>query len=255
MTNHKLLQGLLLLALCGAAFVEPAEAVFPGGRKWAAGLGVFTSPNPFIDHGTEIAPIPLILYSGDRFQALGTGLQYSLIRSPRLQFGMQSNFRFEGFDPEKGSHLAGMERRNGAFEVGARASWFLSPSIGEFAIQAMTDASGVHDGHEVSFGLQRPFGTMRWSIAPSVSAKWKSAELVDYYYGVRASEATDDRTSYAGEAAWNWGAGVEFNYFMSWDWLLTGGTDYQRLSSEIRDSPIVEDGHAFSQSVAVLYLF
>src|SRR5690606_15364980 len=51
------------------------------------------------------------------------------------------------------------------------------------------DISNTHDGYEVYFNYGRSFRRQRWFFEPSLGASYKSADMNDYYWGVRPEEA------------------------------------------------------------------
>ena len=143
-----------------------------------------------------------------------------------------------GYDPEDADRLTGMESRDNSVEAGINGVWPIWPVIVSAAY--FTDVSGKSDGNSAILGVSRPFRLGdRWSIAPSVGTQWLSAEVVDYYYGVRPSEVTATRPAYEGKSAFNLRLGVMAHYRLAHDWSLFGGVGYTWLGSGVADSPIV----------------
>jgi outer membrane protein len=66
-----------------------------------------------------------------------------------------------------------------------------------------------------------------------------SSSYVDYYYGVRATEATPTRRAYAGKSSWS----PEFGLLVIWRasprQSLFANFNYERYSSEVRNSPLM----------------
>jgi outer membrane protein len=69
--------------------------------------------------------------------------------------------------------------------------------------------------------------------------EYLSSSYVDYYYGVRATEATPTRPAYAGKSSWS----PEFGLLVSWQagprQSLFANFNYERYGSEVRNSPLM----------------
>ncbi|GJM45341.1 MAG: structural protein MipA [Gemmatimonadota bacterium] len=234
-----------LLSLLAAQSVGAAGG-FPGDRHWAVGIGVATSPSPFADHATEVLPIPLVVYQGDRFHAAGAEIGYTVARGRWGALDLKARPRFEGFDPKAGSALEGMVERDGTLELGA------SLAFGALNVGFSQDAADVHGGREASLSIGIPWRGKRWDMTTSVGVAWKSADLIDYYYGVRADEATADRAAFQGDSAFTLTSDLTLTSQISWNWMLFVGAQGERLSSAVTDSPIVEDDYQFSSFVGLI---
>ena len=235
-----------LLSLLLTSTAAHADGGFPGGRSWAVGLGVATSPSPFIDHQTETLPFPLVVYQGERFRALGAGMSYRLLGSIWGSLDLTAIPRFEGFDPKAGSALDGMKERKGTLELGADLTF------GPLSLAVSQDAAGVHQGQEASLSFGVPWHGKRWELISSLGIKWKSANLVDYYYGVRETEANANRPSYEGSSAFALTSDLTLTSQVSWNWLLFASVQGERLPSAITGSPIVEDEYQLSSFVGII---
>ena len=57
----------------------------------------------------------------------------------------------------------------------------------------MHDALNVTKGDELRLGYSYDWKSGRWHLRPALTLMLRSARLNDYYYGVRADEATANR--------------------------------------------------------------
>ena len=112
---------------------------------------------------------------------------------------------------------------------------------GMLQVNAFHDVSGTHNGYELDLDYGIGFRARRWYLRPSVGASYKSAELNDYYWGVRPSEANEVLPAYEAGAGINVRARLSANYYFSRSWLLTLSAEYERLNDEAAGSPIVTD--------------
>lgn len=221
--------------------------------EWGVGVGIALNQAPHRGVDTDIVGGPFPFYEGERLSVGFGSMSYRLINSDKLQFSLLGRARFDGYDPDKSSALSGMQKRDPSFDVG-----FSAGTGGLWGIASLTvsgDALGVHKGFEVSALYEYPIQLRRWTIVPSVGVNWRSAELIDYYYGVRATEASSSRAQYNGRAATNVSVGLSGAYKINGHWSAIGGVEYVRLSDSIQSSPIIESNHEASVFSALVYRF
>ncbi|HEY8519687.1 MAG TPA: MipA/OmpV family protein [Gammaproteobacteria bacterium] len=129
--------------------------------------------------------------------------------------------------------------RDYAFEVGLE---LLSDGDWGFLQAAVHhDASDKHGGSELYVNYGRSFRRQRWFVEPSVGVSWKSADLNDYYWGVRPHEASIWLPEYRAGAGANVEARIAASYQIDRHWAFHAAAQYERLSSEAAASPLVEE--------------
>jgi len=109
-------------------------------------------------------------------------------------------------------------------------------------LQALTDVTGVHEGHEVRMALMLPWlwGEQRWAL--TLGTNYKSRGILDYYYGVSARDVDDSALFYTPASA-----GMERLLRLDWQkplsrhWSLRAMLQYVELPREIHASPLVSD--------------
>jgi outer membrane protein len=117
-----------------------------------------------------------------------------------------------------------------------RAGW------GQLRAEFVHDALNVTKGEELRFGYSYDWNSGRWHLRPALTLMQRSGRLNNYYYGVRADEATLNRPQYmpgAGTDAW---LGLYGYYDISRGWRALGGIGVNLLDNRVRNSPIVRDG-------------
>jgi outer membrane protein len=78
---------------------------------------------------------------------------------------------------------------------------------------------------------------------------------VDYYYGVRSKESLPSRPKYNASDALNPFISLQLTYKISERWDIFSNFKYQRLDSEISDSPIVDQSYKTSLMFGLIYGF
>jgi len=228
----------LLMLGGGAGLLLPANAV-AGKLGVGAAITMYTPPHKGADTGFSGGLF--FFYQGERLELGFFENSYALIRTPRYALKLTANPRFESLDPSDSPALSGMEDRDLAFDAGLA---FETGGIwGSMQIKVLSDITGTHEGQEISLFYTRPFVKARWRIEPTAGLILKSDNLVDYYYGVRSSEAREDRPAYQGQSTINSHLGLNLIYGATRHWNVIAGLSYEHLGGKIRNSPVIEKNY------------
>ncbi len=253
--SFRLLQFTILAALLGVAPLAAQGPPEPEGLRWSLGLGVISSPRPYVGADNQTRVIPILDLEYKRFYFRGVLAGYQVIESERFDLDVIGRAQFAGYEEKDSRFLAGMEERRETAELGLRAAW----KLGRFALEAtaVTDALGRHDGTEASLELtwSRIFDRGRAGLFPSVGVVWQDSSFVDYYAGVRPSEARPGRPAFSGESALNVGVGLRGFVQVTDRVRFLGLLRLERLANGFADSPIVDSDSAYFALVALAYEF
>lgn len=225
---------------------------------WRLGvaLGYGERSNPLLNADDIPIAVDLdIAYFGERFffdngdvgltfadNERVTASAMARLRSDRVFFG-RTNTRFVNIGAT-GQNLESpvevkVPDRDYAVEAGVE---LLSDGRwGFLQASAFHDVSGTHGGYELDLDYGIGFRAGLWYLRPSVGASYKSAELNDYYWGVRPDEANVALPAYQAGAGINVRARLNANYYFSRNWMLTLSAEYERLNDEAAGSPIVSE--------------
>ncbi len=228
----------------------------PPGGGWTMGIFGFSSDTPYGFRDT--AGAPLIEYENEYFK-LGlpsTEVKLPWISNEQLSFGLTVDiFGSEGgYEASDATILHGMAERKSGVWAGAtmnfRSEWV------ELSLKALGDLGGDSEGTSVEFEASHTFFVSdRFTISPKIGAVWLDDKTVDYYYGVRAGEATATRAAYTGEATVNVRLGVNFGYMLTERQMLMLDISATKLGSGITDSPIVVDDTVTSVGLGYMFRF
>jgi len=221
------------------------------------GAGMLVKDEPFKGVGTEVYPLPFYMYQGRAFTMRGLSATYELSGNDALAIRALARFRTDGYDADDSSDLRGMSDRRNSLDVGAEL--WLENSWGNLGLDAVTDALSEHDGHEATLSYVLPFrgafGIRELGLRPMLGLSWRSENLNNYYYGVRAREATVARTAYKSGDAVNPYAGIVLDYQLAERWSIFSLFRNEWLADEITDSPIIDQQNVVSVIVGLLYRF
>jgi outer membrane protein len=238
-----------------AVGAAPPTAPPPSGLRWSLGLGVISSPRPYVGASNQITPIPLIELYYKKLYVQGIQAGYHFIDNEKFTLDMRAGFVFAGLDPKDSPDLAGMMQRDPTIELGFVFDW--KPGKYKLSTSITTDILGVSNGQQAETNFSRTwmFGQYRWGLTPSIGVVWQSSNYIDYYYGVTPEEVQPGRPEFIGHSAVNFQSGLLAFYRLSGRVTLVGLVQIQRLDNEIFLSPIVDNQRAIFGLLGATYRF
>ena len=156
-------------------------------------------------------------------------------------------------DNQRSLSIDDIASRKWAINAGIRGHYFVSN--GEWQLTLLQDISNVHQGQ--SMGLQY---SHRWQwrdvrIGMRIGTEWKSADLIDYYYGVSQRDTEHSDFYFKGNAGLQtyMAISVQKPINKNWSWLANIG--YRRLPDSLVDSPLIERNNIRNAFLGVAYRF
>ena len=136
---------------------------------------------------------------------------------------------------------------------GIRGHYFLSK--GEWQLTFQQDISNVHKGQQVRLEYSHNWLWHKFHLALRVGTDWKSARLIDYYYGVSERDTHVTEFYFEGQSGWQtyMSVTVQKPITETWSWLANLG--YRKLPNSLTNSPIVEQNHISNIFLGVAYRF
>lgn len=125
--------------------------------------------------------------------------------------------------------------RNADWSAGFRSAVYLGPLV--LQGQVRREITDYHNGYTASAqgGLRVQIKNL--NLHGIVGASYQSEEVVDYYYGVTASEVSPDFALYNPGDDLTYNAEVGASYPISEDWILRGQVNYTQYDEDIVNSP------------------
>ena len=231
-----------------------AETMPVGTSGAGLGVAVRAENSLYRGGGTRNDLVPIYVYEGKRvfLEAYRAGLK--LNDTPDARLDVFVGYRFEGFPYDRiPASLAGMANRGPGVDLGVayqyRKPW------GTLFGEVLRDAAGGSNGTEVRLGYRYDWNIGKLQLQPQLSFAARDANLNNYYYGVRPSEATTTRPAYEPGSGVNAEFGLFAAYRLSERWRLIGGVSAKRWSSGVSASPIVEDRKQLAGQLGLAYDF
>ena len=248
------LVGMLLALPVMAADFDPGD---DGARPITVGAGVLWRDKVYDDYedSDKIQPFPLILFEGDRFFVRASNLGWKFVRGSEWEVAAIAEFEGDGYDESSSDTLDGMDDRDPYFGVGGQVTW--QPSKWGFTLKGTTDVASESDGTQIAGNVHwtTKDGAILWRF--SGGGTWMSEDYVDYYYGVKSSEAIPGvRPRFSPDEEMSYDlAGLMIYQQNDSPWLLATGAKYTMYGDEVDDSPITSDDSELSLFLGIGYTF
>lgn len=157
-------------------------------------------------------------------------------------------------EQRQGSLLNGIQSRHSSFEVGIEYVKRFAHS--DIHVRVMHDMLSRHKGHLLAADYSRPIYTTNWLILPSIGMSYLSQKSVDYYYGIKAAEATVNRAEYLPDSGWSVRASLYAERPINSSWTFFAFASYTKFSHSITNSPIVSvESGTHTLALGVLWSF
>jgi outer membrane scaffolding protein for murein synthesis (MipA/OmpV family) len=225
----------------------------PAVSSWGLGVAVATERETYRDAGNKTQAIPLLMYDSEYVRVFGNMVDLKLPSAAGIRFAVRAKYGLgAGYEADDSPYLAGMAERKGSLWLGGAATW-KSPLLSLSA--EWLKAGGASKGQQFNLTAEHTFGFGRLQLTPHLGALWKDDKNVDYYYGVRAAEATAARPAYTGTATTDINAGGRLDYAVRPNQLILLDISSTHRGAGISDSPLVPRTTAPSLRLGYLYKF
>ena len=227
----------------------------PSPVQWSLGLGMISSPRPYVGAINSVTPLPVIELYYKKLYIQGIQAGYHFIDTKNFALDARARLVFAGLDPADSPFLEGMTERESSIEGGLVFDW--KPGNYKLSASAYTDLLGRSDGQQVGLDFSRAwtFNRSQWGLTPSIGLVWQSSNFVDYYFGVTPEEARPDRPAFRGHSVVNFRSSLLAFFFVTMRVQLVGVLQVQRLDNGIFDSPIVDQRRGVSGFFGITYRF
>ncbi len=222
------------------------------------GAGAYMQTQPYKNVDAIVLPSPVIFFDNGvayvRWTRVGVYFLGDKQDDFSWGFSLTAQPRTYGYKSSDSSYLAGMDERKTSFEGGLAFSTQLDKTYLE--IMALTDILDRHDTWIIKAELGRDYKFGKLSLYPSLIAIYNSSKFMDYYYGVKSSEAiVSIRDEYKADAGLQLGAQTYIKYPLTDSLSAFINLRVDKLPQEATDSPIVSDDYIYSGLASLIYTF
>jgi MipA family protein len=254
----------------------------PQGWQVSIGVGAGVRTNPVMDNSNiPMIVIPQVNYQGERFflQNLDVGYElwsddqqkFSLLLTPSYDqiffhhwqaatfvSTLEANGALTKDDSQPTVELLNRtinkrqlhERRMAA--LGGLEYSFQSEAV-DIQLQALHELTDYYQGDELRIALSKTINFDRSEVKLTLGANWQSDRSLDYFYGVRFTEApAQEYHPSSGVTAL---MRFDWSYQLDAHWSLRFFTSYRRLGSAIADSPLTTSDNVVTAFAGGVYHF
>jgi outer membrane protein len=143
--------------------------------------------------------------------------------------------------------------RKWAVNGGLRGHYF--STVGEWQLALLQDISNVHKGQLVALQYSRKWLWRDFQIRLRLGTDWKSAALIDYYYGVSKRDTSLTEYYFNGKSGWQTYLSINVLKPINENWSWLAKMSYRRLPNSLTDSPLIEKNSVRNVFLGVAYRF
>jgi outer membrane protein len=221
------------------------------------GAGPYVQTQPYNGADAVVLPSPVIFFDNHLFYVRWTrvGLYFLGESGDDFSWGfsLTAQPRPFGYEDTDSKTLRGMADRSTSWEGGL--AFGVENRTGFIEMLALHDLLDHSNGTLLRAEIGTEYTWGDWYFLPSALLIWFSDPFNDYYYGVRADEATASRPAYHATAGLNAAVQAYLSYSISEHWHVLGNLRTDYLNPTIRNSPITDDDFMVSGMVSLLYSF
>ena len=208
------------------------------------GIGVALNQEIYLGYNHRIIPLPIIGYNGEKLKVLGPFVSYKIANIKDINISLVLAPTFKGFKASDSEVFIGMDKRSSSVAAGLalRYKW----ERWKVGITNTHDILNKSNGHLITAKLAHVFNQGPIFIEPSIAITYQNRSYVDYYYGVKKSEALESRIAYTGKNALNTSLGLSISTPIFFDGFTRLTTQYTHYDSTITNSPLVDKNSSFS---------
>ncbi|MFY8274585.1 MipA/OmpV family protein [Pseudoalteromonas sp. SSDWG2] len=118
-----------------------------------------------------------------------------------------------------------------------------------------SELTNYYSGQQGNISLSKLYSIREHLFVLSAQMQYQSNELTRYYYGSHRDEASVGFSIYQPKHAFNASMQITYQYQINEQWRVISDLKWQRLDSEIGDSPLVADRHLLSYYAGVAWSF
>ncbi|ANF56361.1 MipA/OmpV family protein [Halotalea alkalilenta] len=241
----------LCTAWAPAALAQESQT--KDGSQWTLGIGAVVLDKPYRDFDREVLPLPLLSYESEWISASVPTFDVKLHSTDSLSFRLRARWSGDGYEAKDAPVLSGMDERESSLWAGGAVTW--KTDFANLSGEVLADTMGNSKGTRAKLQIDRRFATGKFGFTPRLAAEWVDDEYVDYYYGVRRSEARAGRAFYEGKATTNMQFGLRMDYSPSRHHSLFVDLGATRFGGSVKDSPLVDKSTGTSLALGYVYRF
>jgi outer membrane protein len=207
----------------------------PKGFLYGAAVGV--SRTLYTGTDEKYFAFPVLGYRNDKLFVFGPFVSYEVTNIGKTRFSLKAKPRLDGYKESDSAIFKGMFDRKPGIDIGLELQF--EKEKWKLGFSGFHDVLDRSSGSELSISLGKALRYGPFFIEPELKLDWQDQKLVDYYYGVRRSEATVLRSEYDPKSALNASFGVTLSTPIFFGGLTRLSFKHTQYDTNITRSPLV----------------
>ncbi|MDB1125978.1 MipA/OmpV family protein [Vibrio algarum] len=218
-------------------------------------LGALTSSDYYKEQKDSTSILYNGGYRGDNFNIDLSGLNYRFFMDDTGIFNANIYAAISGspYESSDAKVLAGMSQRRVGADLGLNGD--INFGDGIFSLFFQHDVTGASGGYNTGLKYAHIFDFGAIDLVPFAGVTYYSDDYVDYYYGVKKSEAKGKRTAYKPEGEFVYTAGYKLIAELGENLNFNHSAAYVGLGDEMSKSPIMENDYQWLLTASISYHF
>lgn len=225
-------------------------------NNFSVGAGVGVLETPYKDYDRDVVPVPVITYEGDDFWFRGLGGGYYLWNDESDKLSITAYYSPFEFKPKDSDNwqLRRLDKRKATLMAGL--SYVHNTQYGFLRTSLAGDTLDNSNGISWDLAWLYRYTNGGLTLTPGIGLEWSSENMNEYYYGVSGNESRRSGLDrYDPDSDWSPYLELSASYKLTDAWSVYGVGRYTHLSSEVKDSPMVDKSWAGALSAGVTYSF
>lgn len=221
--------------------------------KWGVGIFAGSEKTPYRGFDNKTNALPMLTYENQWVRVFGPGVDVKMGSAGPFSFELTAKYSGDGYKASDSTYLQGMDTRDGSIWLGGRVNW--KNELANLSAELLGDGSGNSKGQQFKLGVDKHFQLGSIHLVPRLEINWQDQKYVDYYYGVKASEANAGRAAYVGESGVSTELGLRVSYVVAPKHTVFMDLSATALPTSIKNSPLVDRSTQSAIRLGYLYSF
>ncbi len=227
-------------------------------QKLTVGAGAYFQNEPYKDTPTLVLPSPVIFFDNSVVYARWSRFGIYFLGDKKEDYSWGFSFtvqpRTSGYKSSDSEFLKGMDNRKSTFEGGlAWSARYKNSSYIE--IMLLGDMLHTYNSWISKVEIGNEFKTGNFTFYPSAMILYQPRKFVDYYYGIKNTEATLNRPAYSPKGGFEFGVQTYIKYPITQKISVFLNIRADKVPNSAYNSPLVTNKFIYSGLASLLYTF
>lgn len=244
------------IKIAASIFLVMTSLCFPAhADSLTIGAGTHYVNTPYKKYNNHGEFMPVITYDSDRFYIDDSVAGVYIVKNNSHEFDVGIGITDREFNND---HASGVMRKLRTRKITSMASlnYQYKTNYGNFFTSIAADILDRHNGFTADASYEAPFQIGRMGVAIRGGFQWQSSKYNKYYYGISREES-----QYSGISSYNPDSTVSpyinatATYSITKNWGIFLTSRYERMPSEIKNSPMVSRSGNLVIDSGIIYSF